>query len=399
SSIAEISADRALRLYGLVLALTVTLTGWYWLRGPLPLSDILGPSTPPICWPFWDRCGDFHGFPESTIRSAIWMFTVLGIVDAWLFVTRFVRGAYWILAFLTCVKVAVILLDYRLVLNHHMMTGWVTLVFLFVSRKRIALMTMLCAFYVWAGALKLTPDADWLSGAALHGARPFHLPAALVPVACSYVVLLELVAVWGLLSRSAPVFWLSYAQFLVFHLASFWVVGWFYPLLMFLLLSILVLIRFLPAGHVNPLKQPSKMSRDAVAVLAVFCAAQLVPAVIPGRAAFTGEGRIFALNMFDGPPLDCRAVLVRRSSGAVSETIRLRILYLNARLTCDPIVFRSATLGYCSAEQNPDIDLIVDARKRGAPDYHRLIDVASFCSVRPGYRLLWRNYWIRLPAG
>ena len=131
-------------------------------------------------------------------------------------------------------------LDYRLRLNQTYMFGWV------VSRsssrprrKAQVLQALVALFYFWAGTLKL--NAEWVTGAALY-AKPFLVPAALVPAACVYVLVLEMVFVWGLFSSSPRWRWAVYAQLLLFHAVSWKVVGYFYPLLMFGLTAIFPLV-------------------------------------------------------------------------------------------------------------------------------------------------------------
>src|SRR5438552_19020302 len=64
-----------------------------------------------------------------------------------------------------------------------------------------------------------------------------------VVAACVYVIVLELGVAWGLLAKRAWIFWTSFAQFLVFHALSWQVVGFFYPLLMFAILTVFLLSR------------------------------------------------------------------------------------------------------------------------------------------------------------
>ena len=155
-------------------------------------------------------------------------------------------------------------------------------------------------FYFWAGTLKL--NWEWVSGGALY--RPLWLltgPA--VVAACAYVVVLELVIVWGLLSRRSWIFWSSLAQVLLFHVMSFAVVGWFYPLLMFALLAIFPLARCIPGAPPEP-ASASASSGGACRGRrsrwrSRFSLVQLTTHLYPGDTAITGEGRLFALHMFD----------------------------------------------------------------------------------------------------
>ena len=85
-------------------------------------------------------------------------------------------------------------------------------------------------------------------------------PGVGVVAACAYVIVLELVVSWGLLARRAWIFWAAFAQFLLFHALSWQVVGFFYPLLMFAILTIFPVSRLVePAG--SALRFPVRSAR------------------------------------------------------------------------------------------------------------------------------------------
>src|SRR5258705_3752500 len=171
---------------------------------------------------------------------------------------------------------------------------------LLVPRKRESVPLLLVLFYFWAGTLKL--NGEWVSGAALY--KPLWLLSGwAVVAACAYVVALELGVVWGLLSRRPWIFGSSLAQVLLFHLMSFAIVGWFYPLLMFALLSILVFVRVFPASPPEPSVGERilsrRLSRAALGMALASSLIQLSSHLYPGATAITGEGRLLSLHMFD----------------------------------------------------------------------------------------------------
>src|SRR5262249_9347762 len=159
-------------------------------------------------------------------------------------------------------------------------------------------------FYFWAGFLKL--NQDWLSGASLY--HPLWLiPSSLLPAALRYGIVLELVLAWGLLARDRRIFWPVWAQLVAFHLISAPIVGFFYPILMAFFLAYFAAARF-----DAPLAGPR---RAGIAILAVFVALQFLPRLLSRDPALTGEGRTFALHMFDGR-IECRGgLLLKLPSG------------------------------------------------------------------------------------
>jgi hypothetical protein len=283
------------------------------------------------------------------------------------------------------------------------MALWVLLVYLFVPSPRRVLTYLIVSFYVWAGFLKL--NADWLSGAGLYGRRPLGLPHSFIPAACAYVVFLELFVVLGLLSRRNWLFWVALSQVLLFHIASFWVVGFFYPLLMFLILSIIPLSRYCPPPSTRGSEPQPGLSvlwhglerRSTYALLGAFCFMQLTPRFFPGDPAITGQGRMFALNMFDAPTL-CVATVTDRLTGMRLPPSRIQVPFLEPRISCDPIVYLQAAKNRCRANtvdrQFDDFDLTLMTRRMGSSAPVTVASISSVCTTNPHYDVFRHNPWI-----
>lgn len=399
AQIREIADDSALQIYGAALALVNALTSVYWLIQRPRFEDIVASSTA-VCWPFLPHCERLRVLTVETAPLVTISMGVCAAVNAWMFVRVQIAVAWWILLGLTAFKGALLLMDYRLLLNQHYMALWIVVPFLLVPGKRRVLRYLLALFYLWAGTLKL--NHEWLSGLALYGLRPLGMPAAWVPWACLYVVFLELLGVFGLFARRHVVFALAFGQFLLFHVASFWVVGFFYPILMFLLLSIFPLTRAVPEVVTLPMPRPElprgyRVRAAYVSVVSAFCLAQLVPLAIPGDSSITGEGRAFALHMFDAP-VRCVASITFRPSSGLAEPVPVDNLLTNARLACDPIVYYSYAQRYCQiralGNTEADIDLLLQSRKENQDSFRTVVSIRSFCRTAPRYSGWRRNTWI-----
>ena len=235
-------------------------------------------------------------------RRALWGYLTLAAAALLLFTRRWTApAAYLALLILELVKILIIVQDYRLRLNQHYMAFFVALAFLLFPAKRRTLQYLIVLFYFWAGTIKL--NREWLSGASLYRREFLWLPDSLVPAACAYVVVLETILVFGLLARRPWIFWATLAQLALFHVMSWPIVGFFYPSLMFSILGIFALSRIFSA---EPEERPSLARierglerRSTYALLAGFSLLQVVPYAFPGDSAITGEGRLFALHMFD----------------------------------------------------------------------------------------------------
>ena len=398
-NVAEIEADAALQAYGAFLAVTHVLTAMLWARVQ-PLTAVLDPATFPICWPFFEDCWAWRILGRSALIAVLGVYAGLAVATFVAFTLGApATAAAWSALLLTStLKLAILVQDYRFRLNQHYMALWMMVVFLFVPHKRRVLPVLLVAFYVAAGLLKL--NADWLSGAALLGSRPYFVPKGLVPLACAYVVVLQLGVAPFLLAERAWLFWPAFAQIVAFHVASWGVVGFFYPTLMLALLTIFPLARFIPPPHgegdarLVPLLRGREV-RSAYAVLGVFAALQALPLLYPGDPAVTGEGRLFALHMFDAP-IECRGTATLHRTGG-TEQVELSTV-VPARIRCDPIVYWNLANGLCrrnaASPDFQDLDLELRSKRPRDEALRPVVAVESFCRTRPGYDLWRHNAWI-----
>jgi hypothetical protein len=310
--------------------------------------------------------------------------------------------AYLALAALTAAKTALVLLDYRLTMNQHYMAVWVAVAFLLSGNKVRVLSWLIVSFYVGAGLLKF--NSDWLSGAALYGRHPLGLPTSLIPAACAYVIVLELAVAPCLLLRNRWLFWGAYLQLIIFHVSSFWVVGFFYPILMFLVLSLFPLSR-LTSHDATSVERRAILwfvpphSLSGRFLLGMFAVCQIVPRTFPGDVAITGEGRWLALNMFDAP-LQCKATAVVKAADGSTRGVRVRPMMANPRLECDPIVYLELARAECRKNAETarfvDFDLLLETKRVSQDTFQPIVALPNFCGSRVRYKLFQHNTWIQV---
>jgi hypothetical protein len=137
-----------------------------------------------------------------------------------------------------------------------------------------------------------------------------------------------------------------------------------------------------------------------VALAAVFSALQLTPHLFPGDRTLTGEGRLFALHMFDAR-VTCEAWAdVRLADGGVRrESLRQ---HGEARTGCDPIVIHGFARNLCRARdagrvEFVDLDVHLRSRRASEAELRPVIALADFCAKRPRYRPFGHNDWIQAP--
>jgi hypothetical protein len=395
----EIRADPVLRVYGAGLALINLLSVLFWrVMGE---QSAMSRAAEPICWPLVPDCQRWRWLSLGQVETLLQVFGLASAIVAALFLwRRFVPAAYAGLLALNLVKLLLLALDYRLRHNQHYMALWAAAVFLFVPGKRDALRVLIVLFYVWAGTLKL--NWEWVSGTDLYRPLWFFTGAGVV-VACVYVVVMELVVSWGLLASRGWVFWAAFAQVVLFHIMSWAIVDFFYPLLMFILLSIYPLVRIWPPGDRRGLLEPLLQGRLRPATYApavAFSLLQITPYAFPGDRTITGEGRLYALHMFDARVV-CEAFAAVRSRDRTEQRVELKLTYM-PRINCDPIVIFNRANNLCAgrsplASNVADLDLHLRARRYDDSTFHDVINVADFCGRGLRYSAFRHNQWIQAP--
>lgn len=386
-NILEIYQSTTLLYFGFFLALTHGLSGGWWLSTPLwrwMTKDSLA-----ICWPFFDRCSELRFLGDSGILILLVCYVALSLFVASLFLNRkYIKAGFILLLLLEALKVFILLLDYRLRMNQHYMAFWVSLIYLFYPSKLKNIKIIIPLFYFWAGVLKL--NKEWLSGSALYGKIWFFHDSELLPWACLYVVFLELVFIWGLWSKKGTLlFTITLIQLFLFHLFSYSVVSFFYPLLMFCLLSIFILQK----NH-----DKDKQQRDlgfplpisSYLLILIFSSLQIFHHLMPGDTALTGEGRFFGLHMFDAK-VQCRMSAYfngQNNSGKIDLLVPAPI-----RLKCDPVVAINHAKHLCRKGVH-SFTLRLESKRQSDEDFKVIINIPDFCKEDISYSIFKHNSWI-----
>jgi hypothetical protein len=407
--IAEIRSDRALTLHGAALAAANVMTFATWkFRSGVPL--MIGRGADSLCWPFLENCHAFQ-LPVFFVNYGLWGYLLLSLLTGYCFLTKRVAQGYWLLILIDVIRVLVMFQDYRLRANQHYMLNWVVLAYVFLPGKRALAHHVIVSLYFWAGVLKL--DWDWLSGASLYSQENLWFPQWLVPASCVYVLVLEMILVWGLYARRNWVFYGTLGQLVLFHLTSWPIVGFFYPTLMFCILAILPLTRLLHPPHewvTFPWKERGGRVLLNASVMGVFGLFQLVPHTFPGDTAVTGEGRVFALHMFDAL-IECEAnVTYRLADGSARQDAFEQTKRMPHRRRCDPLIYFAIAKNECAhiaagsssgGDTMPagaiDLDLMLRSKRNTGAEYHTVIDIRNFCASDPRYNVFRHNAWIQLP--
>ena len=334
---------------------------------------------------------------EAHVTVVLLVYFLVGLFTATALFESRIRRFWCGLLVLNVVLFCIMSLDYRLRANEFYMLFWVNGVFLLSRHPRWTIPITILSFYFWAGILKV--NREWLSGAILYHDL-WLIPRASVPAACLYVVILELVFIWGLLARRGWVVAGVIGQLALFHLQSLSQIHWIYPLLMGAILSWFVLDRLVGAragradlGGLLGGRAP----RGAYAVMAAFAVLQLVPSLYRGDSTLTGQGRVFALHMFEARQ-QCD-VTATHQDGTELERFDLKLASLAPRMVCDPTVYFSRATTLCrtrrTLDPSFDVHLLMRAKRTTDLDFKVIIDEPRFCAGEHEYRLWRNNDWLR----
>ena len=123
----------------------------------------------------------------------------------------------------------------------------------------------------------------------------------------------------------------------------------------------------------------------------------MIPRLIPGDQAITGEGRLFALHMFDSKTT-CTVTANLSFNNRPSKLIDLHY-EKPVRIKCDPLVYISRARFVCANEKLKDsnfrdLDLKILAHRSIETHEHKVVDIEKFCSKKIHYSPLFHNDWI-----
>ena len=133
------------------------------------------------------------------------------------------------------------------------------------------------------------------------------------------------------------------------------------------------------------------------ALAALFSLLQLIPYAFPGDRTLTGQGRLYALHMFDARATCAAWAELHNADG--TTTRRDLKLPLDTRVACDPIVYFNRARNLCRQRDAgraafEDLDLFLSARRASDGEMKRVIATKGFCAKGERYDPFRHNAWI-----
>ena len=395
--IQEIIFYKSLGYYGFFLSLTHTMTFFFWHHNKF-IYQYLTKNANTLCWPQMSFCEHLRVFSPLGVEILLSIYLFVSLITALFFLNKkMCVYAYWLFLALNIMKLYMFSMDYRLMGNYHYIPFLVSFAYLFIRRKLIFIPLLIVCFYFFAGLLKIS-NWDWLTGLAFTEDVRFFLflNEDIKMILCLYVVCLEIVGSWYLIlkNRWTIVF---YIQFILFHIMSYFIVGYFYPIIMLLLLSLFALaFIFKEKQEINEIfvrKNKERKSffmniqnvfiknRGGFLFIFLVIVGNLLSVFIPGNAGLTGEGRLYGLNMYDAHTNCNSQIFLKFENKTIQESFSGYKEYA-LRIRCDPYIDFNTVKKICAFyKQEPEfenLDWSFYSKLRSDSGYMRLVNEKKY---------------------
>lgn len=369
----EILSDPILVASGISLTLMNILTVYFWWTRNA-LMAFSAQSSLASCHAFFPQCRDWISFDPSSAKMILVFYGMIALVTLGLMIKKSTRSwALMLLAGVTLFKFCLFLSRFNMLGNYHLIHFLLAFTFFFLPKKRASLTLCLVMFYFLAGTLKL--NLEWLSGATLL--TPSILEGKVLSLALSYVVVLELLLVWGLFSSYTLLRVLTLFQLFCFHVFSWHIVGYFYPLTMLLALVPVFMMLF---PRYKVIRRDFRPPRSALLFFLGLTFFNVIPTMTHEDPALEGRFRGLRINM-----LDARAVCYPLAY--VESPNEINFVELNqvwaVRTHCDPTTFESQLRNYCMVlEESQRLNFYLYSKRSVDLEFKLVRNMTNFCGGR-----------------
>lgn len=390
-----------------------------WLLSNSNLTVEAAKSGLALCWPYFQNCGDLyflHAHPYGYSQSALYMlFYAIMCLIVYLMWKRQWGKAHTLLSLLLAWKLFVIfVLSYSVVGPYDYYHVILTFVLLFAAHKEFFLKLSFVWMYFMSVTVKFT--SAWELGTYFTSMRlglPLF-PSWATVVLTNFVIFVQIIDCWFLMSRRRVLQRISFAIAVFFHLYSGVLVLYNYP-------SVAlppVLILFGPLYRYSPIP----FTRKAVigwAVILVVGLFQLLGFVVSPNRFLTLEGHRYGMFMFEANH-QCTATIRTVMSGeypvttwrglqctnqfcltsSISEAEGGKTTYTrtwesaSAWNRCDPYETWTLSKARCNDPRVERIGMEFNHSINGGP-FYRIVDEENICDLT--YKPFSHNEWIKVP--
>lgn len=365
-------------LAGLSFAHLVTAIRWYGFS-IWGLYD--NTSIKAACYPFFPQCLKISFDEPYLIKYLLIVYIALSALFFIPLLLKRNRIAMFVFLLLFAIKTFIFISRYNIMGNYHIMHLSLIVGILLCYGESALYRIIVVLQYFFAGLLKI--NIEWLSGAAMVS-YPRILPEFLFGPTLVYVVVLELVLIWGLLSQNHLLRRLTLLQLVIFHGYSYFIVGYFYPAVM---LGILlpVLIEEWYSLKIN-------WSFDFKNKIFYPCYAFILLIIIWNSAskfgshdpAKDGQVRYFSLNMLDAKT-KCNLKLIEVFPDKTVKTLNIPTLASAIRVWCDPVIYEGYLKKLCDdpefKKSNSKLNFHLETRRYTEGKFESVRETKDVCKT------------------
>lgn len=363
----EIYQDKPLRLYGACLAfihvisayLLIHLKYYYFLS-----TDAIVP----ICFPGLEGCERFRFLNFTETQYLLYVYGAVAVICVLTFLRdRFKKIGPPLLLGLCLFKMVLQLADYRVSSNFHFLAQVVTFAYLLLPNRKFTLAILIPAIYFCAGLLKF--NHDWLSGQALIS--PSIIQGSLLSVLLVYVIILEVFIVWFVLSKNKKIRYFILLQLICFHIYSWHIVGYPYPVFMFCILPYFLLI--------TPEIEFKRDYYKIFTIIGIFLFFQMLPYALVKDPALDGRSRLYSLNMLDATTI-CESTFEFHPEKGENIKFQMPFKIKRVRIACDPHLRSEVARIYCHKTIKPGTLFVKHVSRRSTDkEMQTILDYSLNC--------------------
>lgn len=369
----EIQNDTTLKITGCFLAFAHTITAYDWITNHVEKVY----STNYIrtaCYPFFQNCWKVEFFDLINFKYVLFVYLILSFLTGFFFITSKIKLAYILSIALLLIKFVMVFSRYNVMGNYHTMHFLACICYLFFSQKRVVYVYIICIFYFCAGLLKF--NQEWMSGAALVGPPPYFGPFLLV-ASLAYVIILETALIWGLLSKYKAIRFVTLLQLFIFHLYSYFIVGYFYPSIMICLLS-MIWVPYIITDNFKFNYHFFSLNKMNMFFIFALIFLNILPKIQYDDPALDGKRRFLRFNMLDART-ECNQILLLKTPHTVQNLSIAKTLRA-LRVHCDPVSYQAYIDRICSElEKDQVLQVFMESKRTTNTKYTPIWDTKNAC--------------------
>jgi hypothetical protein len=349
-------------------------------------------ADPIVCPPYFKNCLEYTFLdilPESWERAifSTCLFSLL-FFAFYTFLNKLWKTCHFTILLLFIWKILhTWVLSFNITIEYSFFSDPFIFIFLFCNQQLWLSRIVLSLLYIFAAKVKLT--STWIAGT-YFSATQMGLPLfaeSLIPFLTNYVILLEIFAALGLLSKSVILRKASVALLIIFHLYSIPIIGYAFAGYVLPLL----LINYLLPKEYYLHESNKKLNYPSITLLCILIVCGFVQNLIPGDERYTQEGRGFGSAMIDANH-QC--------------LIEFEIIYKNGKIEngqhyssaagvrCWPYKHWFLAQEKCKKSNVEKVALTMYQSINGGPLYLS-VDESNICNKK--YHFLAKNDWIKEP--